>query len=194
MLQPLTLRGAGGHSRQWAEPCWRLTRRLVHHTPILPLPYIFQTSLIFKTIHPTFHPFRLSFISPSLPAYFLLLSLSLYLHVSTDSGSKSVWHPPDVQHWFSSSRSILLAAHSLRKYNWMHLRNHKELNDHCPCAFVCVSVYILGKESKRWILKAEIGQTREWKAGWHVGHHSHHIMTDWWTRTNNDVPTQSTLY
>lgn len=66
MLQPVPLRGAGGHSRQRAEPFSRLTHCLAHPPPTRPLPFIVPGILLFQTIH----PFQLSIIAPSLPAYF----------------------------------------------------------------------------------------------------------------------------
>ncbi len=144
MLQPVPLRGAGGHSRQWAEPCWRFTHRLAQPPPTLPLPFIFPTITLFQTIH----PLQLSFISPSLPAHFPLLSPSPSICMSpqTVAAKDSDIHQMHSRfffHWFSSSRSVFPAAHSPTP-NWTQLNALKKsqgFNDHCPCAFAWVSTH-----------------------------------------------------
>lgn len=62
MLQPAPLRGAGGHSRHWAEPCWRLTLLLLFLCPVSLPP-----SSSFKTL---FSPNQLySYITPNFLSY-----------------------------------------------------------------------------------------------------------------------------
>lgn len=144
MLQPVVLRGAGGHSRQCAEPCWRLTHRLAHPLPTLSLPFCF--SYHHFSFNPSVRtPLWLSFISPSLPAY-ICLSPSI-LHAPTDSGSQRVWHPPDVQQelfFFLSPLVLLLTLCSYSTFTHSNPdaaeRTSHGFNDHCPFVFVCLNM------------------------------------------------------
>lgn len=100
MLQPAALRVAGGHSRQGAEPCWRLNQRLAHiPLPRFLSPLSFHPS--FSFIHPVARPLQLSFIPSTLAAYLTLVSLFLWLAISssmpTQTVAGGVWHLADVQ-------------------------------------------------------------------------------------------------
>lgn len=95
-----------------------------------------------------------SFISPTLPAYFLLsLSLSLHLHAPTESDSQRV------HQMYNTGSSC---STSTQKTQTNALKNSHGFNDLCPFVFVC----LWGKTAKGGEVEVEK------KAGWRAGHYS----------------------
>lgn len=170
MLQPVTLRGAGGHSRQWAEPCWKLPLPPAHLPPS-HCPLSFLLSFSFKSIH----PFRLQFISPSFPAYFLL---SRSIHPSINP---SICMPHRLRHPTRLTSNRCATVVLLLKLC-------------CSCSIFTHGTLSEVKKSQRFVYiwvgekKLEVSPSRESKADSYTGHQSDWQMS--WSQLNKEVDNQ----
>lgn len=118
MLQPVTLRGAGGHSRQWAEPCWKLPLPPCS-SPTLPLPFIVPT-ILFLQKHSSF-PTSIYFSIRSCLLSSISLHPSIHQSIHLHAPQTEASNTSDIQQMCncgSPSQALLFLQH-------IHSRNTK---------------------------------------------------------------------
>lgn len=172
MLQPVTLRGAGGHSRQWAEPCWKLPLPPCS-SPTLPLPFIVPT-ILFLQKHSSF----LTSIYFSIRSC-LLSSISL---------------PPSIHPSIRPSACPHRLRHPTRLTSNRCATVVLLLKLCCSCSIFTHGTLSEVKKSQRFVYiwvgekKLEVSPSRESKADWYTGHQSDWQMS--WSQLNKEVDNQ----
>lgn len=173
MLQPVPLRGAGGHSRQWAEPCWRFTHRLAQPPPTLPLPFIFP----FTSLHHFLPTFLFSLPLPPSACPHRQWQPKILTSTRCTAGFFSTGSPPHALFFLQH-----IHPHQT-EHSWTHLRSHKAL---------MITVLVRLREC------LHMGRGKEVRGDFlqqrHAGHHSDWPMILDKAAQPNYAPTQSNLY